>query len=50
LAVATDVLCDNTVPQVLADMTIDRLRKVRLTESRKKLAFVYAETFQRLRK
>jgi hypothetical protein len=50
LALATKVLHENSVPQALATMTLDRLHKVPLTESRKKLAFVYAETLQRLSK
>jgi hypothetical protein len=50
LAVAEQVLRENSIPPEWVTKTVDDIRKVRLTESRKKLMFVYAETLRRLRK
>ncbi len=46
---AVEVMRENAVPAPMADETIARLRKATLSESRKKLAFVYSTAFTAFR-
>jgi hypothetical protein len=48
VAIADAVMRDHCVPSALSNQTIARLRKATLSESRKKLAFIYATAFARL--
>lgn len=47
--VAKDVMQENSISAELCAETLNRLRKARLTESRKKLAFIYATRLAELR-
>jgi hypothetical protein len=47
--VADEVLRENSVPDALSAETIARLGKAQLSESRKKLAFIYSRVFARIR-
>jgi hypothetical protein len=49
LAAADAVMRENTIPVALFKETITRLRKAKLSESRKKLAFIYSTAFAKLR-
>jgi len=46
---AADIMRDNSIPVAMSSETIVRLRKVKLSESRKKLAFIYSTAFAKLR-
>jgi hypothetical protein len=46
--VASDIMREKSIPADLSVATLNRLRKAKLSESRKKLAFVYATCFARL--
>jgi hypothetical protein len=49
VAIAMDVVRENRVPEPIARETVSRLRRTALTESRKQLAFVYANAFKELK-
>jgi hypothetical protein len=49
LDVASAVLRENSIPAPLSAETFARLRKAPLSESRKKLAFIYSRAFARIR-
>jgi hypothetical protein len=49
LAVAETVMIENDVPLSISEPTLRRLRTVQLTDSRKKLAFIYKTTFSGMR-
>ena len=48
VAVADAVMSENSIPVALSNETIIRLRKAKLSESRKKLAFIYSTAFAKL--
>jgi hypothetical protein len=48
VAVADAVMRENVIPRALSEETIARLRKAKLSESRKKLAFIYSTAFANL--
>lgn len=47
--VAEEIMRENSVPPAIAAGTITRLRRAKLSESRKKLAFTYSTVFANLR-
>jgi hypothetical protein len=49
VATADAVMRQHSVPFALSSETITRLRKAKLSDSRKKLAFIYLTAFKRLR-
>ena len=49
LEVASDLLREKFVPDALSGETLARLRKATLSDSRKKLAFIYSTAFAKLR-
>ena len=46
--VAEDIMRENSVSVAMSTETIARLRKAKLSESRKKLAFIYSTVFAKL--
>ena len=47
--VAAEIMRENSVSVAISAETIARLRKAKLSESRKKLAFIYSTVFAKLR-
>jgi len=47
--VAAEIMRENSIPVAMSADTIARLRKATLSESRKKLAFIYSTVFAKLR-
>jgi hypothetical protein len=47
--VAAEIMHENSVSAAMSAETIARLRKATLSESRKKLAFIYSTAFAKLR-
>jgi len=47
--VAAEILHENSIPAALSTETMDRLKRATLSESRRKLAFVYSTAFAKLR-